>query len=54
MRPSVIRTVFAGIAGGVAMNFIMLLTLRFVGFGWRGNDILLTIKRQRDDLVIAS
>jgi hypothetical protein len=36
MRASALRTVLAGICGGFAMNIAMLLTFRFIGFGWKG------------------
>jgi len=41
MKPSNLRTILAGIAGGMAMNITMLLTFRLMGFGWTGNGILL-------------
>ena len=31
----------AGLAGGVAVNAVMLLTFRLIGFGWNGGGILL-------------
>ncbi|MCA3501871.1 MAG: hypothetical protein IOD05_01100 [Rhodobacter sp.] len=37
-----LRTVFAGLAGGMAMNIAMLLTFRLLGFGWSGDGILLS------------
>ncbi|HTR44464.1 MAG TPA: hypothetical protein VMH06_02050 [Thermodesulfovibrionales bacterium] len=41
MKPSGLRTVVAGVSGGVAMNLAMLLTFRALGFGLSGNGILL-------------
>jgi len=36
MKQSHVRTVIAGIGGGIAMNLAMLLTFRLIGFGWKG------------------
>ena len=36
------RTLLAGIAGGAAMNLVMLPTFRVMGFGWNGDGILLS------------
>jgi hypothetical protein len=41
MRTSHARTILAGVAGGFAMNLMMLLTFRFIGFGVHGGGILL-------------
>ena len=41
MKPSSLRTVIAGIGGGIAMNVAMLFIFRLIGFGWRGKGILL-------------
>ena len=41
MRTSGSRTVLAGVAGGFAMNLMMTLTFRFIGFGVHGGGILL-------------
>ena len=38
---SKVRTVLAGIAGGLAMSSAMLLTFRLIGFGWNADGILL-------------
>lgn len=46
-----LRTLFAGIAGGMAMNLVMLLTFRALGFGWNGDGILLTASIQSQKLV---
>lgn len=46
-----IRTLIAGIAGGITMNFVMLLTFRAIGFGWNGDGILLTSSIQSQKLI---
>lgn len=46
-----LRTLLAGIAGGMAMNLVMLLTFRAIGFGWNGDGILLTSPMQSPKLV---
>jgi hypothetical protein len=51
MKPSALRTVLAGIGGGFAMNLAMLLTFRFLGFGWRGKGILLNPNVQSKKLI---
>ena len=33
MKTSHVKTILAGISGGFAMNLMMLLTFRFIGFG---------------------
>lgn len=45
------KTLVAGLAGGVAMNFVMLLTFRAIGFGWNGGGILLTSPMQSQKLI---
>lgn len=45
------RTVLAGIAGGLAMNLVMLLTFRFIGFGVNGDGILLDPTLQSRKLI---
>jgi hypothetical protein len=45
------RTVIAGLAGGIAMNLAMLLTFRAIGFGWHGHGILLTSPLQSKKLI---
>lgn len=45
------RTVIAGLAGGLAMNLMMLLTFRAIGFGWNGGGILLTAPTQSRKLI---
>ena len=37
-----LRTLVAGVAGGITMNLVMLLTFRAIGFGWNVDGILLT------------
>ena len=51
MKPSSLRTVLAGIGGGLAMNLAMLLTFRLIGFGWRGKGILLNPDVQSKKLI---
>lgn len=46
-----LKTIFAGIAGGMAMNLAMLLTFRCIGFGWNGGGILLTSPIQSQKLI---
>lgn len=45
------RIVIAGLAGGLAMNIVMLLTFRLIGFGWDGGGILLTSPAQSQKLI---
>lgn len=45
------RTLIAGLAGGMAMNLAMLLTFRAIGFGWNGGGILLTSSMQSQKLI---
>ena len=45
------KTLFAGLAGGMAMNLAMLLTFRGIGFGWDGQGILLTSPMQSQKLI---
>lgn len=45
------RTVIAGLAGGMAMNLAMLLTFRAIGFGWYGHGILITSPLQSKKLI---
>jgi len=46
-----LRTVAAGLAGGLALNVAMLLTFRTIGFGWNGEGILLTSPMQSKKLI---
>jgi hypothetical protein len=48
---SMVRTIIAGLAGGLAMNLVMLLTFRAIGFGWNGGGILLASPSQSPKLV---
>jgi hypothetical protein len=41
MSCSSCRTILAGLAGGLALNLVMLLTFRLLGLGWNGGGILL-------------
>jgi hypothetical protein len=45
------RTVIAGLAGGMTMNLMLLLTFRVIGFGWNGGGILLTSSMQSQKLI---
>jgi hypothetical protein len=45
------RVFVAGLAGGLAMNLVMLLTFRLVGFGWNGGGILLSSPTQSQKLI---
>jgi hypothetical protein len=45
------KTIAAGLAGGLAMNLTMLLTFRLIGFGWNGGGILLTSPAQSHKLI---
>ncbi len=51
MTPSPRRTLVAGLAGGLALNLVMLLTFRVIGFGARGGGILLDPARQSAKLI---
>lgn len=41
----------AGLTGGVALNVVMLLTFRLLGFGWNGGGILLDPSIQSPKLI---
>ena len=41
MRASFPRTIVAGLEGSVALNLVMVMTFRLIGFGWQGGGILL-------------
>lgn len=49
VRPG--RLVLAGLAAGVALNGVMLLTFRLIGFGWDGGGVLLDPARQSPKLI---
>lgn len=51
MAISSVRTVIAGLAGGLALNIAMLLTFRLIGFGWNGGGILLDPSVQSKKLI---
>jgi hypothetical protein len=51
MTPSNIRTLLAGLAGGLALNIAMLLTFRLIGFGWSGDGVLLDPDIQSQKLI---
>lgn len=46
-----LRTILAGLAGGMAMNVTMLLTFRLIGFGLNGDGILLSSPIQSQKLI---
>lgn len=50
---SILRTLFAGISGGVALNAAMLLTFKVIGLGWNGDGILLNPAIQSKKLIDA-
>lgn len=51
MKTSHPKTLLAGVAGGLSMNLVMLLTFRFIGFGVNGNGILLNPSIQSRKLI---
>ena len=51
MKRTHTRIVLAGIAGGFAMNVVMLLTFRVLGFGWNGEGILIQSESQSEKLI---
>lgn len=53
MSATIGRTFLAGLAGGVALNVLMLLTFRLLGFGWGGGGILLDPSIQSPKLIAA-
>jgi len=46
-----LKTILVGLAGGMTMNVVMLLTFRLLGFGWNGSGILLSSPIQRPKLI---
>jgi len=46
-----LKTLLAGIAGGIAFNLAMLFTFRAIGFGWDGQGILISSAMQSPKLV---
>ena len=51
MKTSISKTLLAGLAAGAALNFVMLLTFRVLGFGWNGGGILLDPSIQSPKLI---
>jgi hypothetical protein len=51
MNKSALRTIAAGLAGGMAANLTMLLTFRTIGFGWDGKGILIESPIQSPKLI---
>ncbi len=51
MKNPILRTLIAGLAGGVVLNLTMLLTFRLIGFGWNGGGILLDPSMQSKKLI---
>ena len=51
MRSSHVRTILAGLVGGMSANITMLLTFRLLGFGWNGGGILLHARSQSEKLI---
>jgi hypothetical protein len=51
MKPSIRKTFVGGIAGGLTMNLVMVLTFRLLGFGWNGQGILLNPEFQSGKLI---
>jgi hypothetical protein len=50
-KASLLRTLLAGLAGGLALNLMMLLTFRLIGFGWNGDGFLLNPAIQSRKLI---
>jgi hypothetical protein len=51
MKPSHVKTLIAGVAGGIAVNVSMLLTFRVIGFGVNADGILLDPSIQSSKLI---
>jgi hypothetical protein len=51
MKDSMLKTILAGVAGGIAFNGVMLLMFRVLGFGWNGGGILLDPSVQSSKLI---
>ena len=51
MKTPRLKTLLAGLAGGFALNLMMLLTFRLLGFGWNGGGILLDPSIQSPKLI---
>ncbi|MBM4272970.1 MAG: hypothetical protein FJ134_00680 [Deltaproteobacteria bacterium] len=48
---SALRLFLAGLAGGLALNLLMLFTFRLLGFGWQGGGVLLNPSLQSPKLI---
>jgi hypothetical protein len=48
---SISKTIVAGLAGGMTLNIVMLLTFRLIGFGWHGGGLLLDPSIQSQKLI---
>ncbi len=48
---SISKTIVAGLAGGMTLNIVMLLTFRLIGFGWNGGGFLLDPSIQSQKLI---
>lgn len=48
---SISKTIVAGLAGGITLNIVMLLTFRLIGFGWNGGGLLLDPSIQSQKLI---
>ncbi len=48
---SISKTIVAGLAGGMTLNIVMLLTFRLIGFGWNGGGLLLDPSIQSQKLI---
>ncbi len=53
MKSSLRKLAVAGLAAGVTLNLIMLLTFRLLGIGWNGGGILLDPSIQSGKLIAA-
>lgn len=51
MTGNMLKTIFAGLAGGLAFNCAMFVTFRLLGFGWQGSGLLLNPKIQSQKLI---
>jgi hypothetical protein len=51
VKYSITKTLTAGITGGFALNLVMLLTFRVLGFGWNADGILLNPALQSAKLI---
>jgi len=51
MKNPIAKTLLAGLAGGLTLSFVMVLTFRLIGFGWHGGGILLNPSFQSRKLI---